>query len=94
MRLTVGMSRDGSSAWAQGAHPTVFPALREAKRDYAMTASSLRLSPLVSVQLTTTLSPLAPPLKLKFMTGFCDTAGPNCAERTVLPFHVAVTVWI
>ena len=74
---TVAMLRDGSPPWAQGAHPTVIPALREAKRDYAMTASSVRLSPFVSTQFTMTLSPFAPPLKLKFITGFCETAGPN-----------------
>src|ERR1700730_4379703 len=42
----------------------------------------------------TTLSPFAPPLNLNDMKGFFDTAGPHCAESTVLPFQVAETLWI
>mgnify|MGYP003694590821 CR=1 FL=1 len=42
----------------------------------------------------TTFSPFAPPLNLNERNGFFDTAGPHCADSTVLPPYVAVTFWI
>src|SRR5437899_3051126 len=61
---------------------------------HAMVASSVRLSPLLSTQVMTTLSPLAPPLNLNDRNGFFDTAGPHCADSTVLSLQVAETLWM
>src|SRR5688500_17370392 len=59
-----------------------------------MVASSVRLSPLLSVQVTITLSPGLPPAKRNDRKGFFDTAGPHSAASTVLPLWVAVTFWM
>src|SRR5829696_1933830 len=59
-----------------------------------MVASSVRLSPLLSVHVIATLSPGLPPAKRNDRNGFLATAGPHSAERTVLPLCVAVTLWM
>src|SRR6186997_392365 len=59
-----------------------------------MVASSVRLSPLLSVQVMITLSPGLPPAKRNERNGFLATAGPHSAESTVLPLWVAVTFWM
>src|SRR4051812_37182090 len=59
-----------------------------------MVASSVRLSPLLSVHVTTTLSPGLPPAKRNDRNGFFATAGPHSAASTVLPLCVAVTFWM
>ncbi|TSE18151.1 hypothetical protein Talka_02336 [Tepidimonas alkaliphilus] len=56
-----------------------------------MVASSVRDSPLLSVHLTTTLSPLLAPLNLKLKNGFCDTAPLQAALSTSRPLCVATT---
>src|SRR6185312_568036 len=60
----------------------------------AIVASSLRLSPWLSVQVMTTLSPALAPAKRNDRNGFLATAGPHSADSTVLPFTVAVTFWM
>src|SRR5438105_4820663 len=60
----------------------------------AMTASSERLSPWLSVHVMTTLSPGLPPANRNDRNGFFATAGPHSAESTVLPLCVAVTFWM
>src|SRR6185295_10572877 len=57
-----------------------------------MVVSSVRVSPLLSSQVIAILSPFFPPLKLNSRNGFFATAGPHCAESTVLPWCVAVTL--
>src|SRR4051812_16282752 len=52
------------------------------------------VSPLLSSQLTSILSPLAPPLRRKVNTGLRDTAWLVCASTTVLPFCFTVTFWM
>ena len=54
-------------------------------------ASSVRLSPLLSFQLTAILSPALAPLTVNCRNGFLATAGPHSALSTVLPLWVAVT---
>src|SRR5690606_35543255 len=54
-------------------------------------ASSLRLSPLLSVQVTPILSPAFAPWTLNCRYGFFEIAGPQCTFRTGLPFSVAIT---
>src|SRR5262249_44214622 len=61
---------------------------------YAMVASSVLLSPWLSVHVMTTLSPGFPPAKRKDRNGFFATAGPHSADNTVLPLHVALTFWM
>src|SRR3954468_12775564 len=51
------------------------------------------VSPLLSSQLTSILSPFAPPLRRKVNTGLRDTAWLICASTTVLPFCFTVTFW-
>src|SRR5256885_9692075 len=57
-----------------------------------MVASSVLLSPLLSAQLIATLSPGFPPLKRKCRNGLRETDVPHCAESTVLPPCVTVTL--
>src|SRR5260221_2732731 len=62
--------------------------------DHVMVASSVRLSPLLSTHVITTLSPGLPPENRNDRNGFFETAGPHSAESTVLPLCVAVTFWM
>src|SRR5690606_8932080 len=57
----------------------------------ATVASSVRFSPLLSVQVTLILSPAFAPWTLNCRYGFFEIAGPQCTFRTGLPFSVAVT---
>src|SRR5574343_1798621 len=59
--------------------------------NYDTVASSVRLSPLLSVQLQTTLSPALPPLTLNARYGFLETEGPHSAVKTVLPASSTLT---
>src|SRR5919109_2710904 len=52
---------------------------------HEIAASSVRVSPLVSTQLTWILSPGLPPANVNWRKGFLDTAGPHCADSTGLP---------
>src|SRR5688572_32513228 len=53
--------------------------------------SSLRVSPLLSTQLTWILSPGLPPANVNWRNGFFDTAGPHCADSTGRPLWRALT---
>src|SRR5258708_22615814 len=64
---------------------------RDERQPPAMTASSVRLSPLLSSQVIVTLSPGLPPWKRKCRKGLRDTEVPHCADSTVLPPWVTVT---
>src|SRR5438034_681293 len=64
---------------------------RDERQPPAMTASSLRFSPLLSSQVIVTLSPGLPPLKRKCRKGLRETEVPHCADSTVLPPCVTVT---
>src|SRR5262249_48669014 len=56
---------------------------------HAIVASSVLLSPRLSVHVMTTLSPFAPPLNLNDTNGFLATAGPPLPGHTGLPLHLA-----
>src|SRR6185436_10861297 len=58
------------------------------------TASSLRVSPLLSFQLIVILSPALAPFTLNCRNGFFATDVPHSAVSTVLPFSWALTSWM
>src|SRR6266853_567618 len=64
---------------------------RDERQPPAMTASLVRLSPLLSSQVIVTLSPGLPPLTRKCRKGLRETEVPHCADSTVLPPCVTVT---
>src|SRR5690349_12831208 len=74
--------------------PCLDSRLRGTDNLQVIVASSVRLSPLLSVQVICTLSPGLPPAKRNDRNGFLATAGPHSAESTVLPLCVAVTFWM
>src|SRR5260221_9748301 len=55
-------------------------------------ASTVLFTPRLSAQLIVTLSPGFPPLKRKCRNGFRDTDVPHCAESTVFPPCVTLTL--
>src|SRR3954468_24060874 len=63
-------------------------------QSHATAASVLFDSPWLSSQLTSILSPLAPPFSRKENTGLRDTAWLICASTTVLPFTLTVRFWM
>src|SRR5512139_3149682 len=83
--------RQSPVPWPEALHDSP-PALPTVRQDTV--ASSVRESPLLSCQVTVTLSPFLPPLNLKFRNGSLDTAGPHWAVITVLSPCLATTVWM
>src|SRR5436309_15070895 len=65
---------------------------RHERQPPAMTASSVLFSPLLSSQVIGTFSPGLPPLKRKCRKGLRETEVPHCADSTVLPPCVTVTL--
>src|SRR5438034_5559660 len=66
----------------------------ECNASHATAASVLLLSPWLSSQLTSILSPFAPPLRRNENTGLRDTAWLIWASTTGLPFTLTVRFWM
>src|SRR3954462_3555611 len=66
----------------------------EGREPHATAASVLFDSPWLSSQLTSILSPLAPPFSRKENTGLRDTAWLICASTTVRPLTLTVRFWM
>src|SRR5207237_10052555 len=67
---------------------------RRCNGSHATAASVLLVSPWLSSQLTSILSPFAPPLRRNENTGLRDTPWLVWASSTVLPFTLTTTFWM